>query len=76
MMTWGDGQSLAICLSCRARLDAPASPSSFCSFYEVDPAVLRSAARSGTIPQRTDGLDGEKGAEGILGKMWGWLMDC
>ena len=73
MITWGDGQSLAICLSCRARLDVPAP---LCSFYEVDLAVLRPAARSGAILQRTDGPDVEKGKEGIFGKVWGWLMDC
>ena len=75
MITWGDGQNLAICQSCRARLDAPVLLSPFCSFDEVNPATLRSAARSGAMQEQTGRPEGEKGT-GLFGKVWTWLMKC
>ena len=75
MITWGDGQSLAICRSCRDRLDPPGPADPICGFNEVSPRALRPALGLGAIPEGIDEPDGEKGGEGIFGKIWAWLIE-
>ena len=67
MMTWGDGQTLAVCRSCKARLDSqPMEP--YCAFYEEPPARFRPDGRGlrkrllkRKVPSLIMGLSGRLG---------------
>ena len=80
MITWGDGQSLAICRVCHERLNSPVSPAPFCSYHEASPEVLRSSSLSDAIQVRTEIPDGgdlgdDDGTESIFHKALRWLME-
>lgn len=75
MIAWGGRQEIPVCRSCHTRLNAVASPAPYCSFNEVDPGVLRPAARSAAIPEPTDRQEEDARSGNILRKIWDLLME-
>ena len=74
MIPWGSRQTVPICRSCHARLNAvPSDP--YCGIYEVSPDVLRPTARPAAIPEETDRPEEDARSGGILRRAWDWLME-
>ena len=74
MVVWDGRQEIPFCHSCHCRLNA-ASPAPYCSFNEVDPGVLRPAARSAAIPEPTDRQEEDARSGNMLRRAWEWLME-
>lgn len=76
MIPWGSKQTIPICRSCHARLNAVASPPPYCTFDEVGPeVVLRSAARPAAIPEPTERPEEDARTGNLLRRAWDWLME-
>ena len=71
MMTWGDGQTLAICRSCKARLDSQTPMEPYCAFYEELPERFRPDGRG--LPEEASEKECSKPDHGPIRTAWNWI---
>ena len=73
MMTWGDRQTLAICRSCKARLDSQPPIEPYCAFYEDPSARFRPDGRG--LPEEASKKESTESAHGPIRAAWNWIRD-